>query len=190
LRAIPGLTVLRPGDANETRCAWQAAIENRGAPTVLVLSRQAMPTLDRAVLAPAEGLRRGAYVLNPAVSDPDLILIASGSELGLIVGAEPILRERGRRVRLVSMPSWELFERQSAEYRRSVLLPAVKARLAVEAACSFGWERWVGDEGAVLCVDRFGMSAPGDVVMKEYGFTVESVVTRALALGGAGDDEA
>ncbi len=185
LRAIPGLTVLRPGDANETRCAWQVALESRGAPTVLMLSRQAMPTLDRALLAPAEGLRRGAYVLNPAVDDPDLILIATGSEVGLIVAAEPILRERGRRVRLVSMPSWELFERQSVDYRQSVLPPAVKARLAVEAARSFGWERWVGDAGASLCVDRFGMSAPGDIVMKEYGFTVENVVTQALALGGA-----
>jgi transketolase len=135
-------------------------------------------------LAPAEELRRGAYVLNRGESDPELILIATGSEVGLIVAAEPVLRERGLRVRLVSMPSWELFERQSAEYRESVLPRAVKARIAVETARSFGWERWVGSEGDILGVDRFGASAPGDLLMKEYGFSVDHVVARALALLG------
>jgi transketolase len=182
LRAIPGITVLRPCDANETRCAWQVAIENNGAPTVLVLSRQHVPTLDRKVLAPADGLRRGAYVLNPAEREPELILIGTGSEVSLLVGAEPILRQRGLRVRVVSMPSWELFEQQSADYRESVLPRAVKARLAVEAARSFGWERWVGSDGDVVSVDRFGASAPGGTVLKEYGFTVDNVVARALAL--------
>ncbi len=184
LRAIPGLTVIRPCDANETRCAWHVAIENRGGPTAIILSRQHVPTLDRQGLAPAEELRRGAYVLNPAVSDPDLILIATGSEVALIARAEPALRERGLAVRLVSMPSWELFERESADYRESVLPRAVKARLAVEAACSLGWDRWVGSEGDILAVDRFGASAPGGVVMKEYGFSVDHVVSRALALVG------
>lgn len=184
LRAIPGMTVLRPCDANETRCAWQVAVENHTAPTVLIFTRQAVPTLDRNALAPAEELRKGAYVLNPGVSDPELILIGTGSEVSLIVGAEPILRQRGLRVRLVSMPSWELFERQSEEYRQSVLPKSVKARLAVEAGQSFGWERWVGSEGDILCVDRFGASAPGELVMKEYGFTVENVVARALSLLG------
>ncbi len=182
LRAIPGLIVLRPGDANETRCAWQVAIETHDTPTVLVLSRQNVPTLDRRDLAPAEELRRGAYVLNRGETDPELILIGTGSEVPLIVAAEPILRQRGVRVRLVSMPSWELFERQSAEYRESVLPRAVKARLAVEAARSFGWERWVGSAGDILSVDRFGASAPGGIVMKEYGFSVDHVVVRALAL--------
>jgi transketolase len=182
LRAIPGLTVIRPCDANETRVAWQVAVENSGGPTVLVLSRQHTPTLDRATLAPAEELRRGAYVLNPDERDPQLILIGTGTEVALLVGAEPILRQRGLRVRVVSMPSWELFERQSDEYRRSVLPPTVKARLAVEAARSLGWERWVGSEGDILSVDRFGASAPGGVVLKEYGFTVDHVVERALAL--------
>jgi transketolase len=182
LRAIPGVTVLRPGDANETRVAWQVAVENRVGPTVLVLSRQHTPTLDRTALAPAEELRHGAYVLNPAERDPALILIATGTEVALIAGAEPLLRKRGVRVRLVSMPSWELFAAQSEEYRQSVLPRAVKARLAVEAARSFGWERWVGSDGDILSVDRFGASAPGGVVLKEYGFSVDHVVARALAL--------
>jgi transketolase len=182
LRAIPGIVVLRPGDANETRCAWQVAIEKHDAPTVLVLSRQHVPTLDRRVLSPAEELRRGAYVLNRGERDPELILIGTGSELPLVVAAEPVLRRRGVRVRLVSMPSWELFAQEGAEYRESVLPPAVRARLAVEAGRSFGWERWVGSDGDVLSVDRFGASAPGGLVMKEYGFSVDHVVARALAL--------
>jgi transketolase len=184
LRAIPGMIVLRPCDANETRVAWQVALETRDRPTVLVLSRQATPTIDRAALAPAEELRRGAYVLNPDERDPQVILIGTGTEVALLVGAEPILRGRGVRARLVSMPSWELFEQESKEYRQSVLPPSVKARLAVEAARSFGWERWVGSEGDILSVERFGASAPGRVVLKEYGFTVDNVVERALALVG------
>jgi transketolase len=184
LRAIPGLVLLRPCDANETRVAWQVAVENNDGPTVLVLSRQHVPTLDRRALAPAEGLRRGAYVLNPDQKDPELILIGTGSEVSLIVGAEPLLQKRGVRARLVSMPSWELFAQQSAEYREGVLPRAVKRRLAVEAACSFGWERWVGTDGAVVSVDRFGASAPGGLVLKEYGFSVDNVTARALALVG------
>jgi transketolase len=184
LRAIPGVVVIRPCDANETRCAWQVAVENDDGPTVLILSRQHVPTLDRRHFAPAEELRRGAYVLNPDVDQPDLILIATGSEVSLIVGAEPVLSARGLRVRLVSMPSWELFARQSAEYRERVLPRAVGARLAVEAGVSLGWHRWVGDHGDILSVDRFGASAPGATVMKEYGFSVDHVVKRALALTG------
>jgi transketolase len=186
LRAIPGMTVIRPCDANETRCAWQVAVENHDGPTVLVLSRQHVPTLDRRQFAPAEELRRGAYVLNRDVADPELILIATGSEVALIVGAEPLLRARGLHVRLVSMPSWELFARQPQEYRDEVLPRAVRARLAVEAAGPFGWERWVGSDGDVLAIDRFGASAPGPTVMKEYGFTVDHVVERALAVVGRG----
>jgi transketolase len=184
LRAIPCITVLRPCDANETRVAWQVAVENRRGPTVLVLSRQHTPTLDRTALAPAEELRRGAYVLNPGERDPEVILIGTGTEVALIVGAEPLLRARGVRARLVSMPSWELFAAQSDEYRESVLPRALEARLAVEAARSLGWERWVGSEGDILSVDRFGASAPGGVVLKEYGFSVDDVVARALALAG------
>jgi transketolase len=186
LRAIPGITVLRPCDANETRVAWQVALENRDGPTVLVLSRQNTPTLDRAAVAPAENLRLGAYVLNPGEKNPELILIGTGTEVSLIVAAEPVLRARRVRVRVVSMPSWELFARQSEEYRESVLPRAVEARLAVEAARSFGWERWVGTDGDIVSVDRFGASAPGAVVLENYGFSVDHVVARALRLIGRG----
>jgi transketolase len=151
---------------------------------VLILSRQNAPTLDRSTMAPAEELRRGAYVLNRDVTDPELILIGTGTEVALIVGAERVLRERGHRVRLVSMPSWELFERQSVEYRDAVLPRTVTARLAVEAARSFGWQRWIGNDGDIVSVDRFGASAPGGIVLKEYGFSVDHVVARALALLG------
>jgi transketolase len=184
LRAIPRMVVLRPGDANETRVAWQIAIERRDGPTTLVLSRQHVPTLDRTVYAPADGVLRGAYVLNPQETAPELILIGTGSELGLVAAAEKVLRKRGVRTRIVSMPSWELFAAQSKDYRDQVLPPSVTARLAVEAACSLGWDRWVGMAGDILCVDRFGASAAGDIVMKEYGFTVDNVVQRALALLG------
>jgi transketolase len=182
LRAIPGMIVLRPCDANETRVAWQVAVEHRDGPTALVLTRQHVPTLDRGSLAAAEGVRRGAYILNEGEHDPELILIGTGSEVALIVAAEVRLRQSGLRVRLVSMPSWELFEAQDAAYREQVLPRAMKARLAVEAARSFGWERWVGSEGDVMSVDRFGASAPGDRLFEEYGFTVDHVVERALAL--------
>jgi transketolase len=184
LRAIPGMVVLRPGDANETRVAWQIAVERRTGPTSLVLTRQHVPTLDREVYAPADGVRRGAYVLNPDEADPELILIGTGSEVALIVAAEQALRQRGVRARIVSMPSWELFAAETTAYRDSVLPPHVTARLAVEAARSIGWERWVGSRGDILSVDRFGASAPGDVVMKQYGFTTEHVVARALVLLG------
>ncbi|AKF07903.1 transketolase [Sandaracinus amylolyticus] len=182
LRAIPGLVVLRPADANETRCAWQVALARTEGPTALALTRQHVPTLDRTVYAPAEGLRRGAYVLNPELADPQMILIGTGSEVSLVVAAERVLRERGVRARLVSMPSWELFAAESAAYRESVLPASVRARLAVEAGRAIGWERWVGSSGDVLSVDRFGASAKGDVVMTQYGLTADHVVARALAV--------
>ena len=197
LRAIPGMVVLRPGDANETRVAWQIAVERRTGPTALVLTRQHVPTLERSemgsrsprginrqVYAPADGVRRGAYVLNPHEADPELILIGTGSEVALVVAAERVLRQRGVRARIVSMPSWELFAAETTAYRDSVLPPSVTARLAAEAARSIGWERWVGSRGDILSVDRFGASAPGDVVMTQYGFTTDHVVARALALLG------
>jgi transketolase len=184
LRAIPNMVVLRPGDANETRCAWEVAMKRREGPTTLILTRQHVPTLDRSVYASADGVFHGAYVLNPSEADPELILIATGSEVPLIAAAERALHERGVRARAVSMPSWELFEAEPLEYRDSVLPPSVTARLAVEAARSIGWHRWVGPRGDILSVDRFGASAPGDVVMKHFGFTVDNVVARALALLG------
>ena len=179
LRAIPDLLFIRPGDANETAWAWRVAIENRHRPTALALTRQAVPTLDRSVYAPAEGLTRGAYVLNPGTPDPDVILIATGSELQHIVGALPVLAAKGIRVRLVSMPCWELFAEQTAAYRDSVLPASVRARLAVEAGCSTGWDRWVGTRGAVVSIDHFGASAPGEVLMKEFGFTSAAVARAA-----------
>jgi transketolase len=155
----------------------------------LVLSRQDVPTLDRRRFASAEGLRRGAYVLSdPPKEPPRLILIATGSELGLIVAAARALEEREIPVRLVSMPSWELFEAQSPEYRESVLPPNVGARLSVEAGVTQGWRRYVGDRGDALGVDRFGASAPGDAMLREYGFTPENVCARALALLQKGAD--
>ena len=183
LRAIPQLMVIRPADANETAVAWRVAIETRDRPVALILTRQHVPTLNRSDFASEDGLRRGAYILADAPQGhPHVILIASGSEVGLIVAARQVLQEQHIAVRLVSMPSWELFEIQSREYRDSVLLPSVHARVAVEAGVSQGWHRYVGEEGSVIGVNRFGASAPGPVVMHEYGFTVDNVCKQVLVL--------
>jgi transketolase len=183
LRVIPNLNVIRPGDANETAVAWRVAIETRDRPTSLILSRQKLPTLDRSRYASAEGLRKGAYVIDDAPGGAArLILIGTGSELSLVVAAGEVLRERGIATRVVSMPSWELFDAQPQAYRDSVLPPAVRARLAVEAGCTLAWHRYVGDAGAVLGVDRFGASAPGTLVLEKFGFTVDNVVAMATAL--------
>jgi transketolase len=183
LRAIPGLTVLRPGDANETAVAWRVALESRDRPTVFALSRQSMPTLDRTRYASADGVRQGAYVLAEAKDGkPQLILIASGSEVGLVVAAAQKLEDDGIAVRVVSMPSWDLFDAQPQAYRDAVLPHTVRTRLAVEAGSTQGWHRYVGDGGDVLGIDRFGASAPGDTVLREYGFTVDNVCERAKTL--------
>jgi transketolase len=185
LRAMPNLVVIRPGDAAETVVAWQVALARRHGPTALVLTRQKIPVLDRTAHASADGVRRGAYVLvDAAGGPPELVLIGTGSELQLAVAARISLAKDGIRARVVSMPSWELFEAAPAEYREAVLPGGVTRRLAVEAGASFGWERWVGTGGAVVGVDRFGASAPGETVMRELGFTVEHVVARARALLG------
>jgi len=185
LRAIPHLIVIRPCDANETAVAWRVAIETRGRPVALVLTRQDVPTLDRVHYAAADSLRRGAYVLADAPNGkPDIILISTGSEVSLIVAAGHRLTAKGINVRIVSMPSWELFDTQPRSYRDSVLPPSVRARLAVEAGASQGWCKYAGDEGDVIGVDRFGASAPGEVVMREYGFTVEKVYECAMKLMG------
>ncbi len=183
LRAIPRLVVIRPGDANETAAAWRVAVETRDRPVALILSRQNVPTLDRKVFAAADGLRKGAYILADAPSGkPDIVLIGTGSELSLVVAAQQNLLERKIHVRVVSMPSWELFDEQPKDYRDSVLPPALRPRLAVEAGLPQGWHRYVGDGGDILGVTRFGASAPGNVVMEKLGFTVEHVVERAIAL--------
>ena len=183
LRAIPNLSVIRPGDANETAVAWRVAVETRDRPVLLVLTRQDLPTLDRSRYASADGLRRGAYVLGDAKGGkPELILIASGSEVGLIVAAAERLRDEGIAVGCVSMPSWELFDAQPQDYRESVLPPTVTARLAVEMGVAQGWQRYVGDRGDVLSVERFGASAPAETLLREYGFSVANVCARARAL--------
>ena len=185
LRAVPGLTVIRPGDANETAVAWRVALEAKDHPVALVLTRQNVPTLDRTQCAAADRLRQGAYVLIDAPNGrPDVILIATGSEVGLAMAARQTLQDQKVLARVVSMPSWELFDVQPKSYRDQVLLPSIRARLAVEAGSSQGWHRYVGDRGDVLSVDRFGASAPGDVVMHEYGFTIENVCKKALAILG------
>jgi len=183
LRAIPHLTLIRPADANETAVAWKVAIETRDRPVLLALTRQDVPTLDRARCASAEGVRRGAYVLSDSESAaPTLLLLASGSEVGLIVAAAERLAADGVAVRCVSMPSWELFEAQPQSYRDEVLPPQVKARLAVELGVRQGWDRWLGERGDMVEVDRFGASAPAGVLLANYGFTVDNVVARAKAL--------
>jgi transketolase len=185
LRAIPRLIVLRPGDANETAVAWRVAIENRACAVALVLTRQNVPTLDRSQFAPADELRKGAYILADAPGGkPDIILIGTGSEVSLAVAAREKLVDQKVQARVVSMPSWELFDQQPQAYREAVLPKSVRARLAVEAALSQGWHRYVGDDGDVVAVDRFGASAPGNVVMEKLGFTVSHVVERATALLG------
>ncbi len=183
LRAIPNLIVIRPCDANETAVAWRVAMESRGRPVLLALSRQNVATLDRSRYAAADGLRRGAYVLSDAADGkPDLILLASGSEVGLIVAAAERLQEQGIAVRCVSMPSWELFEALPQAERDAVLPPSVSARLAVELGVPQGWERYIGARGDMLGVERFGASAPTGVLLREYGFTVDNVCMRAEAL--------
>jgi transketolase len=183
LRAIPNLIVIRPGDANETAVAWRVAVEMRDRPVMLVLTRQDLPTLDRTRYAAADGLRRGAYVLSDAKNAaPELILIASGSEVALIVAAATRLQAQGIAVRCVSMPSWELFEALSQAERDAVLPPAVGARLAVELGVPQGWDRYTGARGDMLGVTRFGASAPAEILLHEYGFTVANVCARAQAL--------
>jgi transketolase len=184
LRAMPNMLLIRPADANETVEGWRIAMAHTGGPVGLVLTRQKLPVLDRATLAAAAGTRRGAYVLIDAKPDmvPELILIATGSEVSLALAAHEQLARDGVRSRVVSMPSWELFDAQPLEYRQRVLPPEAHARVSVEAASPFGWERYVGLGGAIIGVDRFGASAPGAVVMSHYGFTVEHVVATARAL--------
>jgi len=183
LRAIPGLIVIRPADANETAAAWRVTIAKPNCPIALVLSRQAVPTLDRNKYPSADGLQKGAYILVDAENGkPDIILLASGAEVDLIIAAQQKLLQQNIAARVVSMPSWELFAEQPQEYRDRVLPPSISKRLAVEAGCSQGWWYYLGDHGDIISIEKFGASAPGPIVMKEYGFTVDNVCERALAL--------
>jgi transketolase len=184
LRAIPDLWVIRPGDANETAAAWQVALERQDGPVALLLSRQNIPTLDREQVAGAELLARGGYTLwdSDSAATPELILMATGAEVPTTLDAGRALAEDGVKVRVVSMPCIELFEAQSQDYRHEVLPPGVTARLAVEPGATLGWWKWVGLDGDVLGLDRFGASAPGTTVLKELGFTSENIVARARGL--------
>ena len=182
LRAIPNLWFIRPGDANETAYAWKVALERDDGPVGLSLTRQKVPTLDRSDLAPAAGLERGAYTLWESSDSPELLLIATGSELSLALDAGRRLAEEGTAVRVVSMPCWELFADQTDEYRDEVLPPEVTARLSVEAGVALGWREWVGDRGDSISIEHFGASAPGPTVLSEFGFNIDNVVARASAL--------
>ena len=183
LRAIPNLTVIRPAEATETAVAWMVALERRDGPVALILTRQGLPVLDRSKLAPAEDLRRGAYVLfGDNVESPDILLLASGSEVHLALEVQKLLAAQGKTSRVISMPSWELFDSQPEEYRQQVLPPQVPLRLAMEAGCSQGWHRYLGDFGEVLSIDHFGASAPYKVLAEKFGFTAEKVIARALRM--------
>ena len=180
LRAIPGLTVLRPADATETAAAWRAALQTIDGPVALILSRQNLPVLDRRKLPPADKLAHGAYTLSAPAGACQAVLIASGSEVHLALKAQGLLAEKGVAASVVSMPSWELFEKMPQSFRDSVLPPEVRVRVAVEAGVAMGWERYVGSSGAVVGMGGFGASAPGEVVMEKFGFTAERVVDAVL----------
>jgi transketolase len=188
LRAMPNLTVIRPGDANETTEAWRMALLRDDGPTALVLSRQALPTLDRSGLGPASGLRRGGYVLREASGGPasvKVLLIASGSEVPLALRAAEALEGKGIGCRVVSLPSWEIFEAQPRDYREEVLPPSVNARVAVEAGSPFGWDRYVGPGGRVVGMNGFGASGPAGALAETFGFTAENVVRVASEVSAA-----
>jgi transketolase len=182
LRSVPDITVIRPADANETVQAWRVAIEHSGGPVALILTRQKIPVIDQEKYTKAVELEKGAYILSEPKTKPDIILIGTGSEVQLLLAAQQKLKEQNIAARVVSMPSWELFEKQDKVYKEKVFPKSLRKRLAVEAGSPLGWHKYVTDEGDVIGIDRFGESAPGEEVMKEYGFTVENVVKRAKAL--------
>ncbi|MBZ5563920.1 MAG: transketolase, partial [Acidobacteriia bacterium] len=185
IRAIPNMSLIRPADANETAVAWQVAIETKGQPVALALTRQKLPVIDRQKYASADGLVNGAYILADARKGaPEIILIASGSEVSVALEAYELLTNEGIAARMVSMPSWDLFEKQPQSYRDEVFPPSVTARLAIEAAAPFGWERYVGLKGAVIGMTRFGASAPYKVLAEKFGFTAANIVKRAHDLLG------
>lgn len=183
LRAMPGLSVIRPADGNETAAAWRLAVESNNKPTALILTRQDLPTMKDTDKNAYNGVSKGAYVISPAGKEtPDALLLATGSEVGLAVEAQKTLANEGIEVSVVSMPSWDRFEEQSQEYKDSILPKNVKKRLGLEVGSSLGWHKYVGDEGDVLAIDKFGASAPGEKIMEEYGFSVSNVVARLKAL--------
>ncbi len=183
LRAMPNLHVIRPADANEVAFAWRSALERKDGPTMLVLTRQKLPTFDRTRFGAADGTLKGGYVLSKEQGEsPDVVLLATGSEIALVMEAQKELAKEKIDARVVSMPCWELFEKQTSDYRNSVLPEGSKARLAVEAAIALGWQKWVGDQGDIVSIETFGASAPADELFKQYGFSVENIVERAKRL--------
>jgi transketolase len=182
LRSIPNMTVIRPADANETAQAWRVIIEFSGGPVALVLTRQNIPIIDQEKYAKATNLEKGAYILSDCENEPQVILMGTGSEVHLLLEAQEKLKQESVNARVVSFPSWEIFDKQSNEYKEKVFPKNIRKRLAVEAGSPIGWCKYVTDEGDVLGITKFGESAPGDEVMKEYGFTVENVVAKAKAL--------
>lgn len=182
LRAIPNITVIRPADANETAEAWKFAIKHSGGPVLLALTRQKLPCFDRNILSTAEHLHKGAYVLKETSENPDIILMASGSEVDLILRASEKLESEGIKVRVVSFPSWEIFEQQTDDYKKKIFPENVKLRLAVEAGVRQGWEKYIGEKGDVICMNSFGASAPDKVLFEKFGFTVENIVSKAKKL--------
>ncbi len=182
LRSIPNVTTIRPADANESAHAWRVAIQKKDGPTILVFTRQGLPILDQDKYGKAENLEKGAYILSEASKNPDLILIATGSEVALIMDAQVKLEAEGISTRVVSMPSWELFEKQDAAYKESVFPKAYRKRLAVEMASPMGWHKYTTDEGDMLGMTTFGESAPAEDLYKHFGFTVDNVIKRAKAL--------
>jgi transketolase len=188
MRAVPGLVTIRPADATETVEAWRVAMERRNGPTALILTRQSLPVLDRTVLAPAGGLRRGGYVLWQGGSPPEVIVIGTGSEVHIALQAGKILQQRHVSARVVSLPSWELFDAQSQQYRNEVLPPVIRARISIEAASPVGWEHYVGLDGIAIGLSRFGASAPGEVIYEKLGLTATNVVEKAMTLLRRGND--
>lgn len=182
LRSVPNVTVIRPADANETVQAWRVAMEHAGGPVALILTRQGIPVIDQGKYTKAIELEKGAYILSDSETQPDIILIGTGSEVQLLLAAQQKLKEQNIAARVVSMPSWELFEKQDKAYKEKILPGSLRKRLAVEAGSPLGWHKYVTDEGDVIGITRFGESAPGEEVMKAYGFTVENVVEKARAL--------
>ena len=180
LRAIPGLVTIRPGDANEVAEAWRVILQSRHEPVCLILSRQALPTLDRSKYAAASGLARGGYVLAEAPDgNPEVLLLGTGSEVALCVAAHDLLGQEGVRSRVVSLPSWELFDRQDQAYKDAVLPPSVRARVSVEQGSTLGWERYVGSTGRAVGMRTFGSSAPLKELQKKFGFEPGNVVSAA-----------
>jgi transketolase len=184
LRSIPNLTVIRPADATETSVAWKLALEQISGPCALILSRQSLPVLNRNLLSPVSGVQKGGYILWQCSEKPEVILIGTGSEVHIALEAGRMLKEKGISARVVSLPSWEIFDSQDEEYRRFVLPPEIKARVSIEAGSTFGWERYVGEQGTAIGIDHFGASAPGNVLYEKFGITAGKIADAATRLLG------